>query len=75
MTPLDRFIGLVRRTLNDPHVTREATDELRRAALDVIDHDLSPDVRQRLRAALDTSEQPDMRSFQTDSGVGRSRAR
>ena len=70
-TPIDRVVDLIRRSLNDGQITKTGIEEIRQASLHAIDHDLDPDIRAKLREALDTAAQPDMRSFQTDSGIFR----
>jgi hypothetical protein len=76
MTPLEQLIAAIRQAITDGHMTREGVERLRQIALHVIDHDTTSaeDVRVALRAALDTSQRPDARSFATDAGFGASRA-
>jgi len=75
MTLLDQLVAAMRQAITEGHVTREGVERLQQIALHVIDHDTTSaeDVRAALRAALDTSQRPDARSFATDAGLGASR--
>jgi hypothetical protein len=75
MTPLEQLTSALRSALTDRGLTPAAVEHLRQLALHVIDYDQTTpdDTRAALRAALDTSNRPDARSFLTDSGIGQSR--
>ena len=77
MTPLEYLVRLIGRSLIEGQVTKAGIEELRQAALHVIDHDTSTaeETRTALRDALDTTNRPNASSFKTDSGIGASRAR
>jgi hypothetical protein len=77
MTPLEHLIGLIRRSLIEGMVTKAGVEELKQAALHVIDYDTTSaeETRAALRDALDTTNRPNASSFKTDSGIGASRAR
>lgn len=76
MKPVDVLAGAIRAALhNGKALTQAETENLRQLGMQVLDHDTSTgdQIRAALRWALDTAP-PDARSFQTDSGIGASRA-
>jgi hypothetical protein len=70
MSLLERLILELKQAVADGQLTREGFERLRQTALHQIDHGTEPadDIREALRAALDTTNRPDARSWQIDSG-------
>jgi hypothetical protein len=67
----------IREVLTDQQATPAQVENLRQTALYFIDHgtDSADEIRIALRDVLDRSNRPAARSWQTDSGLGASRAR
>lgn len=75
MTPLQRLTAFIRDLLSAGRgATPAQVEQLRQMILHAADHGGSAeDFRTALRDAADVSNQPDARSFATDSGIGASR--